>query len=62
MEILAIGNSFSQDATRYLQEHFLGDFDGTLFDTYPVIIENLQLACDWRFESFSEMLALLQER
>jgi len=25
-------------------EHFFWDFDGTLFDTYPVIIENLQLA------------------
>lgn len=25
-------------------KHFFWDFDGTLFDTYPVIIENLQLA------------------
>ena len=24
--------------------HFIWDFDGTLFDTYPVIIENLNLA------------------
>jgi len=24
--------------------HFIWDFDGTLFDTYPVIIENLRLA------------------
>ena len=26
--------------------HFIWDFDGTLFDTYPVIIENLNLALD----------------
>lgn len=25
-------------------QHFIWDFDGTLFDTYPVIIENLNLA------------------
>ena len=25
-------------------QHFIWDFDGTLFDTYPVIIENLDLA------------------
>lgn len=30
--------------TMHTVKHFIWDFDGTLFDTYPIIIENLRLA------------------
>lgn len=35
-----------QDAPRTMRgiRHFIWDFDGTLFDTYPIIIQNLQAA------------------
>ena len=50
--------------------HFIWDFDGTLFDTYPVIIEDLNLAlrefgfgCDFpeQKEQLETMLSILRK-
>lgn len=44
--------------------HFIWDFDGTLFDTYPVIIENLNLALE-EFGGSCDMveaMVLMQQR